>query len=175
MKILTIDVGLNNLGIALFSSSSLEKTILFKEYSKDSVEKRLFNIFNNLESLIQQEFTTQKDNYLVYEIPYFSFNSSTGKVLDYVVGLIHLLAYKYNLTLVSYSAKEVKKAIGIKNNNTKQTREQNKKIVLQVVESILKLDLSNKSDHEIDGIAIGICFLHKIKEEQNAGNKTKRY
>lgn len=164
MQILAIDVGINNLGVALFSSSQLNKTVLFKEYSSDSVEKRLYKIFTNLNNFIKTECDNDLKKYLVYEIPYFAFNSKTGKVLDYVVGLIHVLAFKYNFTLVAYSAKEVKKAIGIKNNKTKQTREQNKKLVLQFVESILELDLSKKSDHEIDGIAIGLCFLHKNKE-----------
>ena len=161
MKIAGIDVGINNLGIAFFSSS-LEKTFLFTETSKDSVEKRLYHLFTQLDTLFTQEFNQcEKNNYLVYEIPYFSFNSKTGKLLDYVVGGIHILAAKHNLKLRSYTAKEIKKAINVENCKEKKSREENKILVKNAVENILKLDLSNLSDHELDSIAAILCFKNK--------------
>lgn len=160
-NLLTVDVGINNLGVAIFKQNIIKKTILFKETSKDSVEKRIHNIYLNLTNLIKKEFNEEEKNYLIYEKPYFSFNSDTGKVLDYVVGILHLVAYENNFILKSYTATEVKKEIQIEKGNKSKTREENKKLVLNSVESILKLDLSEKSDHEIDSLAVGICFLSK--------------
>lgn len=160
MKIVGIDIGINNLGIALFSTS-LEKTFCFKETSKNSVEKRLLSLYTKLDTLLTKELINEKEKYLIYEIPYFAFNSNTGKVLDYVVGIIHLLAAKHKLYLKSYTAKEVKKAINVQNCKEKKSREENKQLVKQSVENILKCDLSNLTDHEIDAIALILCFKNK--------------
>lgn len=160
MKIVGIDIGINNLGIAFFSSS-LEKTFCFKETSKDSVEKRLLHLYNKIDNLFTKELEKENEKYLIYEIPYFAFNSSTGKILDYVVGIIHLLAAKHDLQLKSYTAKEIKKAINVQNCKEKKSREENKRLVKQSVENILKSDLSSLTDHEIDAIAIILCFKNK--------------
>lgn len=178
-NLLTVDVGINNLGVAIFKQNIIKKTILFKETSKDSVEKRIHNIYLNLTNLIKKEFNKEEKNYLIYEKPYFSFNSDTGKVLDYVVGILHLVTYQSNLTLISYTPKEIKKSIRILQDNKSRDRYVNKQIVLKAVTEILEnekffegfslnysnIDLPRISDHEVDALAIGLTYLLKHKEE----------
>lgn len=163
MQLLAIDIGINNLGVALFKDGKLFNTYLFKETSHDSVEKRLFNIYSNLNNLVKKELDAHQKTTLIFEIPYFSFNSKTGKVLDYVVGIINLFSYAKGFTLKSYTANEIKKEILGHITTDKKTREMNKNLIKKAVEKILELDLSNLSDHEIDAIAIGLCYLQKGK------------
>lgn len=163
MQLITIDIGINNLGVALFKDAKLLNTYLFKETSKDSVEKRLYSIYSRLNNLVKKELDSTKETTLIFEIPYFSFNSKTGKVLDYVVGIINLFSYAKGYKIKSYTANEIKKEILGHVTTEKKTREMNKYLVKQAVEKILELDLSGLSDHEIDSIAIGLCYLQKGK------------
>ena len=175
MKILAIDIGLNNLGIAVIENSKVLSTLLLTEKSKDSVEKRIFSLHSKLEIFIFTEFSTTDDKVLVFENPYFSFNSDTGKVLDYVVGNILYLGYKNKFQIESYTAPEIKKAIQIAKPISKKIiikekpsrdkitkREENKLLVKNALQK--KIDyhlLESISDHEVDAIAAGYCYLIK--------------
>jgi Holliday junction resolvasome RuvABC endonuclease subunit len=163
MQLIAIDIGINNLGVALFKEGKLFNTYLFKETSKDSVEKRLYSIYSNLNNLVKKEIDAHKETTLIFEIPYFSFNSKTGKVLDYVTGIIYLFSYAKGYKIKSYTANEIKKEILGHLTTDKKTRQVNKDLVKKAVEKILELDLTHLSDHEIDAIAIGLCYLQKGK------------
>lgn len=174
MKILSIDVGLNNLGLAIVENNKVKSTLLMTEKSKDSVEKRIFSINTKLDSFISTEFSSTSDKVLVFENPYFSFNSDTGKILDYVVGNILYLGYKYDFKIESYTATEIKKTIQIEKPESKivkeekpikckiTKREKNKLLVKEALQRKIEYSLLDSiSDHEVDAIAVGYCYLIK--------------
>lgn len=164
--ILGVDVGLNNLGLAFLS---LDKDILFTEtvdvdrYSK--VGCKLNTIYKRLHELLSK--TKDKFNFkeVVYEMPVFRGNRKNSEKVIFVEGLIHLCTYTYDLDLSSYTATQVKQLYG-GNSRQKLTREENKRKVLEAVEKELNLKLPDKTDHEIDAIAIVLCHLQKKKKQQ---------
>lgn len=176
MKIVSIDVGLNNLGLAFFKDSRLQSTHCIRPTPSWALEKKIGILHSKLNNLLGHFFSNippEEETLLLFENPYFSFNSPTGKKLDYVVGIIHLLAFEYGCTLDSYTASEVKKELGVKILKKKQTREENKGVVKELVRPHIEKDsdmwgyLDSMSDHEVDAIAVGLCYLskeNKLKE-----------
>lgn len=158
MLLIGIDIGLNNLGVAVIKDQQVIATRVIVSTKIKALEDKLLNIYKELTSILEG---SEKEITLVIEDPYFGFNSKVGKQLNYVVGLLYLLAGQRNTKIVAYTAQEVKKQLGVKIKKEKQSREVNKGLIKEQVKGFTKYNLDNITDHEIDAIAICYCYLMK--------------
>ena len=165
-KIIALDVGLNHLGVALVEEEKVIHTYLIAPKASWGLSDKLGYIYREVRSLTDSFFSTPEESrYLLFENPVFSFNSSTGKKLDYVVGVLYLIASQYSCSVESYAVKEIKKELGIKQGKLKKTRENNKSEVKDKILQLVDYNLETLSDHEVDAIAVSQCYLlrNKIK------------
>ena len=147
MRYISIDVGIVNIGYAIFE---LDKTLkylhsgyLCTKHKKDTKNKLeiIYNFFNDI--IEKQDLQT-----LIYEQPIFNRGIRGAEVIK-AEGVLLLLAGLHNLECFSYTAPNVKKTIA-------KDGKADKKQVENAVCDFLKLKLSFKTDHESDAVAIGI-------------------
>jgi crossover junction endodeoxyribonuclease RuvC len=157
MRILSIDVGIVNIGYAIFDITDSKITYLSSGYlctkHKKQTKERLNIIYTFFNNLIQsQNFET-----LIYEQPIFNRGKSGADVVK-AEGVLLLLAGINNLNCFSYTAPNVKKTIAHFGRADKQQVE-------DAVCEYLNLKLTFSTDHESDAVAIGLThFIHEYSE-----------
>lgn len=155
MKILSIDVGIANIGYAIFDI--LEDGIIYltsgylstknKKQTKERL-KIIYDYFNNI-------ITSLDIKTLIYEQPIFNRGVNGANVVK-AEGVLLLLAGMNDMDCYSYTAPCVKKEVtGLGNADKKQ--------VENGVNKFLNLKLTFDTDHESDACAIGIT--HYLKEK----------
>lgn len=154
MRVLSIDVGIVNIGYALFDIADNAITYLSSGYlctkHKKQTKERLNIIYNFFNDIIKgQEITT-----LIYEQPIFNRGKSGADVVK-AEGVLLLLAGTNDMNCYSYTAPNVKKTIA-------ENGRADKKEVEDAVCKYLNLKLTFKTDHESDAVAIGLT--HFIQE-----------
>jgi len=150
LNILAIDVGLANVGFAIFNCDSSQATYIksgsFHTKNNKPVEKRLADIYTFFNHLIEDNTI----NTLAVERPVFQ-----GKHLNHDVvkseAIFMILAGLNNLSYYPYSSTEVKKTLTGDGKADKQQVESG-------VFKYLNKTYDFKNDHESDAVAIGITF-----------------
>jgi crossover junction endodeoxyribonuclease RuvC len=153
--ILAIDPGYDRCGIAIIETgrpSQLIHSACIETNKKDLQEKRLYQIYTEITSLIE----TWQPEYIALETLFFSVNKKTAIKVAEARGVIVLIAGQHQLPLIELSPQEVKLAMaGVGNADKKQ--------VQKMVALTLKIDITKKIDDEIDAIALGFAAAETIR------------
>lgn len=163
MYILSLDVGIRNLGYAILKVEDGEISIVesgcFTTSNKHSLIQNLGSIYDFLSSTLVK-FTF---DYFVYEEPVFFHKSNIAASLNNVVGVILLSACHSGMNgkVYCYSANEVKKAVTGKG---KASKEEIQEWLKKKIKSLEKFTF--KTDHESDAIAIGLTHILKLNNSQ---------
>lgn len=162
--ILAIDPGYDRCGVAVVKPgrpSELIASTCIETNKKDSQEKRLYQIYTEVTSLIEK----YKPTHVALETLFFSVNKKTAIKVAESRGVIVLIAGQHSLPLVELSPQEVKLMMaGVGNADKKQ--------VQKMVELTLKIDISEKIDDEIDAIALGFAAAETLRVKTLANKKT---
>lgn len=153
MKILAIDPGFERVGVAVIERDSKQKDILvysdcFKTSAKIPFHKRLTGIGEEVERLIKK----YKPEALAIEKLYFTNNQKTVMGVSEARGVIIYCASHNNLEIFEYTPPQIKIAV------TGYGRA-DKKMVINMVFKLIKIEKPTSSDDELDAIAIGITCL----------------
>lgn len=157
MKILAIDPGFERVGVAVIERDSKQKDILvysdcFKTSAKIPFHKRLTAIGEEMERLIKK----YKPEVLAIEKLYFTNNQKTVMGVSEARGVIIYSASHNNLEVFEYTPPQIKIAV------TGYGRA-DKKMVINMVFKLIKIEKPTSSDDELDAIAIGITCLAREK------------
>jgi crossover junction endodeoxyribonuclease RuvC len=152
VKILSIDPGIVNLGYSILDVTENEARYINSGAIKvkdELIQDKLKYIYTFFKSHIE----INEPRILVYEEPVFMSRGNIGKLLCNALGVIQLLCSQYNLDIVYYSAKTIKKTVTQSGNADKKQIEQSIKLILNEI-----VDRKFKTDHETDAIAIGLTY-----------------
>ena len=157
MKILAIDPGFERVGVAVIERDSKQKDILvysdcFKTSAKIPFHKRLTFIGEEMERLIKK----YKPEALAIEKLYFTNNQKTVMGVSEARGVIIYSASHNNLEIFEYTPPQIKIAVT-------GYGKADKKMVINMVFKLIKIEKSTSSDDELDAIAIGITCLAREK------------
>lgn len=122
------------------------------------VEKRLSMIYDDVSRLMDK----YKPDEMAIEELFFNNNRTTGITVAEARGVVLLCAEQHHLTVGEYTPMQVKQAVvgyGLAE----------KKQVIAMVTSLLKLPAPPKPDDTADALAIALCH------GQNAGSALKRF
>lgn len=149
MKIIAIDPGYDRCGVAVVEvgkPSKLVDSLCITTDKKDSQEKRLLKVFEEISKIIKKH----KPTFLAVETLFFSINKKTAIKVAEARGVVVLLAGMYNLELIEISPQEVKLSMtGSGNADKKQLQ--------KMTALTLKIDIKDKLDDEVDAIALGFA------------------
>lgn len=150
MLILGIDPGLRTTGYAILEMHGEHKRVLrlgeITPGQKDSLVNRIFYVFSELRSLLSQ-FEVKESG---IEDIFFSQMTPTVLSVAQVRGAMISALVESNVRVFSYTPTQIKQVI------TGNGRA-NKVHVAEMVRLLLKLDISNYSDHVTDALAIALC------------------
>ena len=159
MNIIAIDPGYDRVGFAVVKKDN-ENTLLFSNClqtnKKNTFEERLLEVGLELEKLIQE----YHPSVLAIETLYFTNNQKTAFRVSEARGAILYIAKKNNLQIFEYTPLQIKSALTGYGHATKTQ-------ISFMVEKILKINLKEKIDDEIDAIACGITCANTIKNIHN--------
>ena len=155
MIIMGFDPGLTNTGYAVLRKEANNITLiecgLVKPKAKKSLSARLFTIFSETSKLIE----SFSPNLVVIENVFYGKNVQSAIKLGQAKASIMLSAEKYNIDMVDYAPREIKKSIV---GNGSASKEQ----VAFMVKKIFKLnDEALKSTDVSDAIAIAWCGANR--------------
>ena len=150
VRILGIDPGFDRLGICILDKNGNKETLVhsrcIQTSKKDSFEKRLSDVGNQLETLIKEH----KPEELAIEKLFFAKNQTTAINVAEVRGVVLYLAYQNGLTINEYSPPEIKLAVAGHGSASKAD-------IFHMVSKILKGQVKPGSlDDELDAIAIAL-------------------
>ena len=159
MTYLAIDPGYEKLGFCFFSKNKrlpyqfkIIKSGLIKT-KKDVLEKRIFDIYQALDELIQKYLPKK----IILEELFFFKNQKTVVKVAMIHGIINLLAGQRKISLEYLSPLEIKEAI------TGYGRA-DKKAVHKMLKNQITLANKKFEDDEIDAIACGLTFVLKASQ-----------
>lgn len=113
------------------------------------VEIRLEMIYNGVRDLIEK----YKPDEMAIEELFFNTNRTTGISVAEARGVILLCAKKHGVSIMEYTPLQVKQAVvGYGRAEKKQ--------VIAMVTSLLRLKMAPKPDDTADALAIAICHAH---------------
>ena len=150
MIILGIDPGLAIVGWGIIESSRGNvRPIAYGAITTPAhtdIEARLLMIQNDIESLINK----YKPDEMAIEELFFNTNITTGIAVAEARGVILLVAHKHGVKISEYTPLQVKQAVvGYGKAEKRQ--------VISMVTSILKLPAPPKPDDTADAVAIALC------------------
>ncbi len=153
MKILAIDPGYERIGIAVIERLPKQKDKLlysecFKTSAKIPFHKRLTCIGNEVEIVIKK----YKPISLAIEKLYFTTNQKTAMGVAEARGVIIYSASRNGLMVFEYTPPEIKIAVT-------GYGKADKRMVLNMVPKLIKIEKQTNSDDELDAIAIGLTCL----------------
>lgn len=154
MRILSVDVGIVNLGYALFEIEDKNLTYLTSGYLSTKHKKQTKERLNVIYTFFDDMVKNHKVETLIYEQPIFNHGKNGADVVK-AEGVLLLVAGLHNLNCYSYTAPNVKKTIA-------KDGRADKKQVEDAVCNYLNLKLTFETDHESDSVAIGLT--HFIQE-----------
>ena len=152
-KIIAIDPGFERLGIAILERALNGKHIVvysecFKTSPKISFAERLVLIGEKIENIIEKH----KPSALSIEKLYLTNNQKTVMNVAEARGVVLYIAKRCNLDIFEYSPPQIKVAVT-------GYGKADKKMVMDMVRKLVKIDSKVKSDDELDAIAIGLTML----------------
>ncbi|MCW9054924.1 MAG: crossover junction endodeoxyribonuclease RuvC [Candidatus Pacebacteria bacterium] len=153
MRILATDPGYERLGIAIIETATQNKDTLlysdcFRTNSKDSFEKRLHMIGEEIERLIQ-EYTPEV---FATEKLYFSSNKTTALYVAEVRGVSRYLSEKYKLRQFEYTPLQIKSAV---TGHGKSDKSQ----IAKMTHHLIDIKKEYMLDDEYDAIAIALTCI----------------
>ncbi len=151
--LLAIDPGFERLGIAVLERASDGKHIVihsecFKTSAKIPFSERLVLIGKQIEKVIKK----YKPVSLSIEKLYLTTNHKTVMNVAEARGVVLYEAQKNNLEIFEYTPPQIKVAVT-------GWGKADKKMVMDMVRKLVKIDIKIKSDDELDAIAIGLTHL----------------
>lgn len=157
---LSIDVGIANLGIAVYTETNkkidkLLQLTTYKTTNEKSIQNRLVDITDYIKKLIK----TYNVQEIIYERPVFTGSKKNAEKVNYVVGNLYLLAGVLKIPIYDINPNTVKKVL---TGNGKAKKPDILKGVIQI-SSTINLNghvLSKADDHAIDALAIG--YTHTL-------------
>ena len=163
MKYLALDQALNTSGWALFEDNNLIQYGIFKTKSTDPIEKRLGDIWTELNNLVDK----YNFEYLFFEDIQKQQNAETYKKLAYVQAAVILWCYwveniQYNILSPSHWRSLLKDKHKI---NFGKTRAEQKKAAQQLIEQLYNIKVTQD---EADAICIGIAGLLEYNKNRSA-------
>ena len=159
MKILGIDPGLHTTGYGLIDIDGIKIKLLeagtIELKQKDSLENRVYKIYQNLENLIGE----YKPDALVLEKLYTHYQyPTTACLLGHVRGVICLVAAKYKIKLAEHSVKRIRKAlVGAGQASKLQTQ--------GMVAHRLKIDRNKLTIDASDALALALGYAQLISNK----------
>lgn len=149
MNICAIDPGTRFAGYAIIKKD--KRTIQLCNYGVFSLElkKGWPCRIGSFYTFFSEKLSAYNIDYIALETPFFYKNAATFMKLGYIRGIIYLFAYQHNLSLFSFSPKEIKQAICMNGNATKAEVACKVYTYFPTLERHLKDDIT-------DAIALGI-------------------
>jgi crossover junction endodeoxyribonuclease RuvC len=155
LKILGIDPGLSQTGIAILSREKKSTKLSWETFKHKTSNGRLYRYFESLSELINDE----KPDRIVIENIFKGPNTQTLIKIAELRGVYLLLAQMKKLPVLEFTPREIKQSVtGSGASSKEQVRYMVKKIL--GIEEEIPLDVS-------DAFAAIICYINKNKE--NAG------
>lgn len=151
--IISIDPGLLNIGFAVFSYNKkiaiLEHYGLITTSPDDKIEKRLFEIQNDLKKILDQYIEIKICS---IEKIFFVKNVTNGINVSMSKGVVLSTLYNYGINIVEYSPMKIKKTISGYGMADKISM---RKMIWQMFPSVKTC----KQDDTLDAIAIGATYF----------------
>lgn len=155
MRILSIDPGVERVGIAILEKKEGKEHLVHSECFKTSSRlphnERLTLIGTRVEELIQEH----NPKSLAIEKLFFEKNTTTAMAVSEAKGVIVYEASKKGLVVFEYTPLQIKVAIT-------GYGKSDKKAIMDMVPRIIQVPSRTMIDDEVDAIAIGLtCFAHE--------------
>lgn len=155
MKYLALDQSLNLSGWAVYQDKELVTFGTFKIKSSHSIEKRLHQLLNELNSLSNQ---FGPFDYVFFEDIQYQNNKETYKKLAFVQSVIYLWCYWQNINYSVLAPSHWRKIISEKYNiKFGKARAEQKKTCVNFIKQQMNLD--SISEDEADAVAIGLAGI----------------
>ena len=160
MRILSVDQGLANFGFAVLEKDEKATKLLnygcFVTKSDGDQQKRIFDLINNFEMLVEQ----YKPDYIVHERLFFSppgknMRKKSASILNtnMITGAIWYIAGKHAVPVAQYSPQTVKKLLTGNGRAEKET-------IIKKIDNMFVIEcLKSRKEHICDAVAIGLAFI----------------
>jgi len=153
MKILAIDPGFERVGVAIIKRDEGKKdNLIYSSCFKTSPKLYLYERLNLIGKEIERLIEKYKPKALAIEKLYFTNNQKTAMGVAEARGTILFCATKAGLQIFEYTPLQIKVAVTGYGRATKR-------MVMDMVPKLIKVDASKDSDDEIDAIAAGLTCL----------------
>lgn len=153
MKLLAIDPG-QHLGIAVFDAGTLVHYECKHLRKKASDSKGM--ILTRLQIILEELLAQHSPDTIVYELVSRHIGTHAAHMYGAIEGLLHIIAEKYGLAMVSVPVKHIKKFTTGSGNADKQK-------MLETANTLYTLELTN--DNVADAILIGHTYIHDVSTE----------
>lgn len=155
IRVLAVDPGYERMGVAILEKKEKEDLIFsecFKTKKEQDFSTRLKEIGVELNKIIKE----YNPGFLAIEKLYFSTNHKTAMAVAEARGVILYCASLYNLKIIEFTPPEIKLAVT-------GYGKADKKMIMDMVPKLIKIDKKTNSDDELDAIAIGLTFFANYK------------
>jgi crossover junction endodeoxyribonuclease RuvC len=153
MRILGIDPGLAIIGFGVVDASRRDPVHLrhgvIRTPAGEPLPRRLLTIYEDFTELLE----TFKPDALAIEELYFQKNVNTALPVAHSRGVMLMAAQRYGLGVAEYSPQQVKLAVT-------GYGAADKKQVMEMTKTLLKLNAMPRPDDAADGLAIAICHAY---------------
>lgn len=160
MKIIGIDPGINTCGYGILQKGGREIKLLeggtIKTRAKDSMEKKLLTIYNNLNEILEEfdpSVMAIEDLYSHYKMP------KTSIIMGHARGVIFLAAAMRDIPVESYSATNIKKSLTGFGRASKEQMQ-------MAIKTRMGLSQVPKPHDVADALATALCHVNHIHEEE---------
>lgn len=164
MKVLAIDPGYGRCGVAVVEKTSRGEALLYSDCietsSVDDFSERLAAVVAGCTRLI----AAYRPDAVAIEKLYFTSNQKTAMRVAEVRGALIEMAAERDIPVFEYGPGQVKSA-------TTGSGRADKRQVVKMLHTLLKIEKKIKHDDEYDAIAIGITHLATVRLPAGAGVK----
>lgn len=152
-RILAIDPGYERIGIAILEKNSKGKEeLVFSECFKTEAKLPLYERLTKIGKKIFEIILEYKPNVLAIEKLYFTNNQKTVMGVSEARGVVLFASRFHNLEIFEYTPPEIKVAVT-------GYGKADKKMILDMIPRLIKIEKTIKSDDEMDAIAVGLTCL----------------
>lgn len=153
MRILGIDPGLAIIGFGVVDASRRDPVHLrhgvIRTPAGEPLPRRLLTVCEDFTELLE----TFKPDALAIEELYFQKNVNTALPVAHSRGVILMTAQRYGIQVAEYSPQQVKLAVT-------GYGAADKKQVMEMTRTLLKLEAMPRPDDAADGLAVAICHSY---------------
>ncbi len=154
-RVLAIDPGYERLGIAVLEKKEKESLVFskcFETKKSQDFSTRLREVGTEMSRIIKE----YNPEFLAIEKLYFSVNHKTAMTVSEARGVIIYCASLYDLKIFEFTPPQIKLAVT-------GYGKADKKMVMDMVPRLIKINKKINSDDEIDAIAVGLTFFANHK------------